>query len=744
MSATLSTRLTPFLTQLSTSAPTKDAQSALIEELRKLVDEDVEGGGSGAVAEDLVRKGWGACFSGKVAPSTSLSLLLLLLPFTPLSLPLLLTLLSPLSHPSPPGPSYPLQSLALDLLLVLIEEGWVNPEAREGLDRLVGVVERGLEFGKLRESTAELLCLIVRRHHIVKHRIDFLHTLLTRLPSPPPSLHRLLETYRSFEPERVYQGIGQRRSTVGGRRKERKEVEEVRERVRRAREAAEEEGGPRAKRRKTEADTKTQLPLPITYSTDLLSPTAVPLSDVRTLPTFASRIEDLALPSQAASVLRSVSGSTKRIRVAQEEVGEEERVRSWCLLLRGGYENDRDHIERLSSWVIAQLQHELYDLEPTDAGAKRVADLFARVRELSEFAGELLEELEPFLAEYLQRWDGLTHRKLVFDLFALIKPLRFEDLYHHYLRPLETFAKADSVEGAWVADFLACLTALVSNWAVRDDWDETVSRTTAFGVLEPDAPYLDALQGILSFANKQIELACQQRPHDLTIRSASLAFYELALSLPLEFGLPVVDLPFATFMHTCLLSNEVMSLSRICGILARLREALTGASTALEINSDSNTALVTELNARLIEFVATLWQKRFLTPADPAQSSLGFPPEDLEDFRAYGDERGQATSASFGLSTHPALATLAKDCLAVLAVERGKSISGLVGPISTSSLKQLAKEPDGLNISFNEFRPAFLEWVQEQGADGLSEFLFSSLVSLVNRRAAKSGSQTPA
>ncbi|BGP04048.1 hypothetical protein RTBOTA2_006859 [Rhodotorula toruloides] len=744
MSPTLSTCLTPLLTQLTTSAPTKDAQSALVDEVRKLVDEDVEKGGAGAVGEEVVRKGWEGCLSGKMAPSVSLSLLPLLLPATPLSLPLLLTLLSPLSHPSPPGPSYSIQSLALDLLLVFVEEGWISHEAREGLDRLVGVVERGLEFGKLRESTAELLCLIVRRHHIVKHRIDFLHSLLTRLPSPPPSLHRLLETYRSFEPERVYQGIGQRRAVTGGRRKERREVEEVRERIGRAREEAEGEGGPRAKRRKIEADTKTKLPLPITYSTDLLSPTAIPLSDIRTLPSFASRIEDLALPSQAASALRSVSGSTKRARVAGEEVGEEERVKSWCLLLRGGYENNRDHIERLSSWVIAQLQHELHDLEPTDAGAKRVADLFARVRELSEFAGELLEEFEPFLAEYLQRWDGMAHRKLVFDLLALIKPLRFEDLHHHYLRPLETFAKAESVDGAWIADFIACLTALVSNWAVRDDWDETVSRSTAFGVLEPDAPYLDALQGILAFANKQIELACQQRPHDLTIRSASLAFYELALTLPLDFGLPVVVLPSATFIHTCLLSNEVMSLSRICGILARLREALTGASTALEINSESNTALVTELNARLIEFVATLWQKRFLTPANPAQSSLGLEPEDLEDLRAYGDERGQATSASFGLSTHPALATLAKDCLAALAVERGKSASGLVGPISTSSLKQLAKEVDGLNISFNEFRPAFLEWAQEQGAEGLSDFLFSSLVSLVNRRASKSGSQTPA
>ncbi|BGP28121.1 hypothetical protein JCM10295v2_007108 [Rhodotorula toruloides] len=731
MPTTLTTTLTALLSRLLGVPSSKEAQTAVVDEVRKLIDEDVERGGAGLVEEECVRSGWDGCLRGQLAPSASLSLLPLLLPSAPLTLPLLLALLSPLSRPSPPGPSYPTQSLALEMLLVFVEEGWVGSEAREGLDRVVAVLERGLEFGKLREPAADLLCLVVRRHHITPHRIDFLHSLLTRLPSPPSSLYRLLDTYRSFEPERVYQGISQRRGTVERGKKEGKEVEE-------------------AKRRRIEADANSKLPLPITFSTDLHSPTSLPLSDIRTLPSLASQIEDLALPCQAASALRSVSGSTKRVRV-QEEVSEEERVTSWCVVLRGGYENDLhgvgrqgEHIERLSSWVIAQLQHELYDLEPTDAGAKRVADLFARVRELSEFAGELLEELEPFFAEYLQRWDGSAHRKLVFDLVALIKPLRFRDLHRHYLRPLETFAKADSVDGTWIPDFFACLTALVSNWAVRDDWDETVSRSTALGALEPDAPYLEALQGILEFANKQIELACQQRPHDLTIRSASLAFYELALSLPLEFGLPVVVLPSSTFMHTCLLSNEVMSLSRICGILARLREALTGASTALEINSESNTALVTELNARLIEFVATLWQKRFLTPADPAQSNLGLSLEDLEDLREYGDERGQATSASFGLSTHPALATLAKDCLSVLAVERGKSISRLVGAISTSSLKQLAKEPDGVHISFNEFRPAFLEWVQEQGADGLSDFLFSSLVSLVKRRASNSASQTPA
>lgn len=44
-----------------------------------------------------------------------------------------------------------------------------------------------------------------------------------------------------------------------------------------------------------------------------------------------------------------------------------------------------------------------------------------------------------------------------------------------------------------------------------------------------------------------------------------------------------------------------------------------------------------------------------------------------------------------------------------------------------------------LHISFNEFRPRLIEYLEDKGATGLSAFLFSSLSSLVERRKSGAG-----
>lgn len=61
-----------------------------------------------------------------------------------------------------------------------------------------------------------------------------------------------------------------------------------------------------------------------------------PLSEVASLAELGDKVETVTLPSQAASALYAVSGSTPRSRPPDEE----DRVRSWGFLLRSGYEND--------------------------------------------------------------------------------------------------------------------------------------------------------------------------------------------------------------------------------------------------------------------------------------------------------------------------------------------------------------------------------------------------------------------
>lgn len=82
------------------------------------------------------------------------------------------------------------------------------------------------------------------------------------------------------------------------------------------------------------------------------------------------------------------------------------------------------------------------------------------------------------------------HRKAVFDLVALLKPfgwqgecalrkalprvagadpIRLADLESHFLGRLRTLATTASAD--WIAGLVGCLSALIGNLAVRDNWD---------------------------------------------------------------------------------------------------------------------------------------------------------------------------------------------------------------------------------------------------------------------------------
>ncbi|GAA6002019.1 uncharacterized protein JCM10292_001800 [Rhodotorula paludigena] len=711
----------------------KDDIDAALDELAALAEEH-------GLSQESLCKGYELALGGVLPTAQALKLLPALVPREPLPVqPVLLTLstLGDASHNLPLGAGkvdYKVQRRALEQLVVLLELGAVSEQARGTLDRLYGVVERGLQYRTLRDAAAAILCQVTRRHHVKPYRIDELNRIIARDPSPPSSLLRLREEYRSYEPERVYE----QRSTGSSRAGRSKALEAWKE----AASTIFEGGGAKVLESNGERETKRRrtstvhIPLPTTHSLDGLSRTTTPLSDLSTVTALASHADTVAMPSQAASVLSAVSGSTRRARPPPEA----DRARAWGLLLRSGYQPNSEHLARLSAWLISQLQYELYDLEPSDAGHARIEDLFCRVRELCELGGELLEALEPFLADFLHTWDGRHHRKVVFDIVALLKPFSWELEYAgFFLDELRRLADLHDVE--WSAAFLACLTALVRNLAVRDNWDPETPTITAFGMLDGNVQYLEALQGILASGDTFILSATCRFPNSLVLRTAALTFYERLLDLPLALDLPLIVLPSPAFTYTCLLSNELMSLSRICGIVARLRDALVGEASAI-VSSGSGAAPehVEALNARVVEIVGVLWQKRFLRAKEGADEAdagvMGLSKHDVDELSARNAEsRTESSANSQGITTHGALALLARDCLAVLAEQKGKSSEALVGPVTVSSLKALSAHPSAPNLSFNAFRPHLVEYLAQRGATGLSEFLFSSLQSLVQRRA---------
>ncbi|GAA5845863.1 hypothetical protein JCM9279_002404 [Rhodotorula babjevae] len=702
-----------LLARLQSSASEEASEG---EEVDLVLEHVEQRAGEHAMDDESLCKGYELTLSGLLDTDQSLRLLPHLIPKATLPLdPILLTIscLGDSTHSLPPRAGrvdYAVQRRALEQLAILIELGAVGREGLEALDRLYGAVEQALRYRILRDPAATLLSLITRKPHVQPHRVARVQSLLIHDPSPPASLSRLLDEYRSFEVDHVRQS----RKRDVAQAVPPKNLEAWKMRVSMVREGCKVEDDVEERHRTSSASAR--------------------LADLSSLADLAENIDTAALPTHAASVLSSVAGSTRRTRPPIEA----DRARSWGFLLRSGYDHDPEHLARLSHWIISQLEHELHDLEPTKAGHARVEDLLCRVREICELGGELVEALEPFLASFLESWDGERHRTVVLQLVALLKPLEWADLDKHFLSKLRGLAETATAD--WVASFVDCLSALARSIAVRDSWSPQAPLTTSFGRLDPSVDYFASLESLLKCTDGVILDATVRYPTSLVLRTAALDFYESALLLPLELDLPVVILPSPAFTYLCLLSNELVSVSRICGIVGGLREALTGPDSAIVKVQDGcaldpDSKAIEALNAQLVTLVNTLWMRRFLV----GDSSMGLSADVLDGVRSRSEERGQQGALALGVTAHGALAVLARDCLSVLAAQENKSADSLVGPVTTNALKLLAKDPAALNISFNEFRPRFVEFLEVQGAKGLASFLFSSLSSLIERRKSSGG-----
>ncbi|GAA5872750.1 hypothetical protein JCM3774_005050 [Rhodotorula dairenensis] len=658
------------------------------------------------LASDETDAGYSLALSGTLTSQDACKLLQSLLPYHELSAKSALCIVSSMgetvcSRPASAGRvEYDVQAFALWQLYFLLDRGSVSRNALWHLRGMYSIIEAGLNYSRLSEPTACILQLLMSGAESMAHRVDHLQRRLSQQDRASMATRRLLEQYQAYDLTRVYPSPG--------------EVVQ---------------GGPAA------------LPDGISMWRDNVEKVAATgahavnrepaRSRTASTPTeLARRIETLALPSQASSTLLSLppTGKTPRVRAATDP----ERVLSWTCLLKAGYDNDYPYLHRLSYWANTELLHDLRSANAHDDADSHTADILARVRDLSVYGGELFEAIEPFLAEFLLSWDGLKHRETVFELITLLKPFDIGSLRKHYLDRLEELASARSADPVWIADLVACLASLVTNLASRDDWFNDASGTTAFGALDLES-YLDSLQAVVDSAGHIIETAVSTHPNSLVLRSSALHFHRVALDLPLELDLPIASLPSPVLAHVCLLGNDIASLSEICGLIHRLRQALTGAESVLSKDDDASARMIALLNRTIIDFVNTLWQKRLLR-SQGERGAFGLDEVDIEPLLDYAQAVTESAANSLGITTHPALAELARKCLEEFAASANKSIEGLEGVVTSGSLKKLAVTPNGLDVPYADFRPALVEWLHARGAEGLGDLLFASLQSLLTRR----------
>lgn len=206
--------------------------------------------------------------------------------------------------------------------------------------------------------------------------------------------------------------------------------------------------------------------------------------------------------------------------------------------------------------------------------------------------------------------------------------------------------------------------------------------------------------------NLTLTCAIQRFPTSLVLRTAALSFYESALALPLELDLPVIVLPSPAFTYICLLAGEVMSVSRICGIVARCAafppsEALADWLTPRDSQTPRGAHWTRQRNRqepggeqartrRVAEWAAHHACRCAVAAQVPRGRRGDGPPcvrlssrsapsvfapvlilacdrnsETIALLNKAGEGRSQQVANSQSVTTHGALAVLARDCLSV-------------------------------------------------------------------------------
>ncbi|KAM0754501.1 hypothetical protein T439DRAFT_321538 [Meredithblackwellia eburnea MCA 4105] len=623
------------------------------------------------------------------------------------------------------------QARVLFMLAELIRMGRVQSKALEELESLWAVIENGLMYQTLRDAAAQLLLLITKRHHVQAYRIHFLQDLIRKDTQNLSSLTQLLHLYRSYYPEFVMATPatklkGGKKSSVP------KVVQEWAETVTKVTG----EGGDKlrqvddrdAKRRKL--GHVSLIPSGATFDA---ATTTIPLSDLSTLSSLTDVVDKLQLPSKAGAVLGY-----------QGSVNEPDRTKTWGVILNTTYGSDPSYLHRLSSHLSSTLSH---CLSVDDISGKSMLSeaeaILSKARDLSYLGGELVEPLDSIIAQLLETWDGEWAKDIIFGLVSLIPPEPFESLYTKFFSPLEKLARTADPE--WLADLVRCFEELVQTWSERGDWVQSKSNLpSTFGRRKAEmltySDALGALQSVVSHVDVVIASAVQVYPRSIPLRSAGLSFYETTLLLPTDHKLPIVIIPSQLFTFGCLLSEDIMTVSRICGIIARLREALTGESSVIQKSDESNSETIEALNDYLVDFINTFWQRKFLANARE-QPALNLVSTHSEVLSLLCEKRDQELSNALGLTVHGALAPMGIEFLAKLEKEQGSTMPANTGPVLAETLKDVQAR-GGPKISINEFRRLFLEHLLGKGAAGIHEFFFTSLQSLIKRRLSDNASQS--
>ncbi|KAF9952818.1 hypothetical protein BGZ65_005041 [Modicella reniformis] len=376
----------------------------------------------------------------------------------------------------------------------------------------------------------------------------------------------------------------------------------------------------------------------------------------------------------------------------------------------------------------------------------------------------------PQLRRYHEGFER-TNRPAEYTLTPLAPSV---ELFINFLKPL--YGLFYLMGPVWKGELILCYTGLLQHWAqfkwkdyleigksprLSEQGQEGLRRL--FTKLGSDVDYMQTVRVFIDHVDSISSVALEVERDHIAVQHGVLSFFDLVSSLIGTYEMPLaVVIPDSTIVYRCFLSDSGMSVSRICGIVYQYKKAFHVFEQEQQLQydilvqtqlsrSDAGDDQAAELpvaleipgygheyvalfNSFVMDICNFLWRSRAFNKSDKNARGFLMDQGTIGHIRQVCMDGGLSMNNMLSIMHSTALSGYSARFLRSLEEEENVPMEKrLKAPVSVPALKDVVAK-GGLNMTFEEYRIRYLDYLEQHGFDGVYQFLIDSITNLLQRK----------
>ncbi|CAG8558099.1 10282_t:CDS:10, partial [Acaulospora morrowiae] len=378
-------------------------------------------------------------------------------------------------------------------------------------------------------------------------------------------------------------------------------------------------------------------------------------------------------------------------------------------------------VARVDYWI-DQCLMDLVHCGDNATSKSRLGNFFLKLVTMTEFLKELVPAVHEFLTKYIHSWNGLEHQEQIFKLLTFLRPGTFDQIYTGFLEPLNKLFVVSTA--SWKAKLIHCYTDLLKYWILLHVTRQNdMEKQNLNGNISPINTV--TIHNFIDYINENAQNALEIENDHIEIQHAVLSFVETITFLQIKHEWDKIFIPSSSIVYRSFFSSSGMALSRICGIILKLKEGFDRCAGVRQNTQDH----INYFNSYVMDICNCLWRNRPFNKTDKNAKGFQFDDDVIDQMQKMC---GEDYSNFFSLTHLPSLAMMSKNCIQALEDSTPYVLKRLSKPVTHASLRQ-GRSAGGIDISYNNFRVHFLDELLGRGYIGLYTFLCQSITQLKDR-----------